>query len=64
MYSTISGDTFDLIAFKVFGDCKFVSDILLANRDLLHTLIFSAGVQINIPAVERKTKSKLPPWKK
>ena len=62
-YITKSGDSFDFIAHKFFGDSRFVEDLLKANPDLLNVFIFSAGTEILIPDVSRETKTKTPPWK-
>lgn len=64
-YTTVSGDTWDYIAFKVYGN-EYVAHILMqANPQHLNTAIFSAGVQLVAPAVEDSTIEKmneLPPW--
>ena len=63
-YYTQSGDCFDSIAFKFYGDSRFVEDLMNANRQYIKTFIFSAGVELNIPDVDKTTKTKTPPWKK
>ncbi len=62
-YITKSGDCFDSIAFNFFGDSRFVEDLINANRDYLTTFIFSAGIELNIPDVDKTSKTKTPPWK-
>lgn len=63
IYSTVTGDTFDLIAFKVYGQSKMAKAIMDANPDYLDALIFSSNVQLHIPDVEVIEPSSLPPWK-
>ena len=63
IYKTVSGDMFDFIAYKIFGDFRFTGELMKANRHLLDKIIFSAGEEIFIPAVKEKKKLKLPPWK-
>ena len=63
-YTTQSGDCFDSIAFKFYGDSRFVEDLMNANRQYIKTFIFSAGVELNIPDVSHETKIKTPPWKR
>ena len=63
-YITQSGDSFDSIAFKFFGDYRFTEDLMKANPELLNVFIFSAGTEIFIPEVSREAKTKTPPWKK
>lgn len=65
-YTTISGDTWDYIAFKVYGN-EYVADVLMqANPQHLDTAIFSAGVQLVTPAIEESftQMNELPPWLK
>ena len=62
-YITQSGDSWDKIAFKIFGDERYVEDLINANREHLRTFIFSAGIEISIPDVSRETKKLAPPWK-
>ena len=62
-YITQSGDSWDLIAYKVFGSSRFTQDLINANRDYLTTFIFSAGVELIIPEITPEKKIKTPPWK-
>lgn len=48
-YTTIAGDTWDIIAYKVYGDDKDFERIIDANLSHIDTLLFSAGVKLNIP---------------
>ena len=64
MYTTKSGDSFDLIAYKVLGSCDYTEKILNVNRDKLGTFIFKAGEKLNIPDISQDKISKLPPWLK
>lgn len=64
-YKTISGDTWDMIAYKVYGDCKYISKLMEANIDKIETVIFSANIEINCPElVDTQATDKLPPWKR
>ena len=63
-YTTQSGDTWDIIAHKVFGDCRYTENLINANRDYITTFIFSAGVKLNVPAIDKTTTKTLPPWKR
>ena len=63
-YRTKSGDTFDLIAYDQLGSCKYVEDLINANREYVSTLIFKAGHILKIPDVEKSSVVKnLPPWR-
>ena len=64
-YLTISGDTWDMIAFKVYeglGGEKLTSALIEANSGHIHTVIFPAGVELNIPEVNAPASKSLPPW--
>ena len=52
IYRTKQGDTWDLIALKVYpkiGGEKLMDVLLEHNPDHIHTVIFSANVILNIP---------------
>ncbi|MBQ2615431.1 MAG: tail protein X [Synergistaceae bacterium] len=64
-YRTIQGDTWDLIALKVYpelGGEKFTSVLMDANPEHVETVIFSAGVELSIPEVSVPVSRRLPPW--
>ena len=63
IYSTISGDTFEKIAFMQMGDCKYMDKLIDANRAEIDNFIFGAGVKLKIPNIEKKTKIELPAWR-
>lgn len=63
-YTTISGDTWDIVAYKVFGDERYMDKIIKANMQHRETVIFPAGVTLQLPEVEARTPAGLPPWKK
>ena len=63
-YQTKSGDMFDLIAYKVLGDCKYTEKLIDANRDKIKNFIFSAGEILNIPDITENKVENLPPWKR
>lgn len=64
VYTTIQGDTWDIIAFKTVGDEYLMSEIIDANLDHRETVIFSAGVTLIIPDTEVTESQPLPPWKR
>ncbi|WP_214889648.1 LysM domain-containing protein [Exiguobacterium sp. s142] len=53
-YTTVSGDTFDRIALKLLGSEYLLPVLLRANPKHRLTLIFSAGVVLNIPEPPRE----------
>ena len=64
-YKTVQGDTWDLIAAKVYpglGGEKFTSALIDANPKHVETVIFSAGTELEIPEVSVPASRSLPPW--
>lgn len=61
-YVTKAGDMFDLIAYQQLGSCRHVERLIDVNREHLQTLIFKAGVELNLPEVETVKQATLPPW--
>lgn len=48
-YTTISGDTFDSIAYSEYGSCDYADRIMTANIGYVDCLIFPAGIALSIP---------------
>lgn len=64
-YKTISGDTWDIIAYKVYGDCKYIDKLMRANIEYLDMYIFPANVELNCPEINiEESTDTLPPWRK
>ena len=64
-YRTVSGDTWDLIALKMYGKLggeKLMSDLISENIRYVMTVVFSAGVELKIPEVSVPVSRRLPPW--
>lgn len=54
-YVTIQGDTWDMIAYKVYGD-ELKADVLMqANPRLLDYVVFPACITLQCPAIEVET---------
>jgi phage tail protein X len=64
-YTTIQGDTWDMIAYKVFSDETLMIQIMNLNLDYIDVSVFSAGTVLQLPDVSviEETASDLPPWK-
>ncbi|OPJ63682.1 tail protein X [Clostridium chromiireducens] len=64
-YTTVLGDTWDMIAFKIYGKEKYAKELVESNINYVETVIFSAGTVINIPEItETVDTSSMPPWKR
>lgn len=65
VYTTVFGDTFDIIAHKVYLDSRAVNKIIEANTEYSGTFIFEAGVKLLIPDREEVVKDEnIAPWRR
>ena len=64
-YTTIQGDTWDGIAYKLYGDEKYMKNLIEANWLYTDVLVFSAGVELTVPEIteEEKDDDNLPIWR-
>ena len=64
-YQTILGDTWDMIAFKSYeglGGEKLTSLLIDANPQYRETVIFHAGIVLDVPEAYIPASKTLPPW--
>ena len=59
-YSTIQGQTWDQIAYEIFGNEYMCGAIMDANRDKLGIFVFPAGISLNIPETEGEGRQTVP----
>ncbi len=52
-YTTIQGDMWDFIAFKIYGSERFMDALLEANPDHAETIVLPAGIELDCPEVSR-----------
>lgn len=50
-YMTISGDTWDKIAYDQLGSEYYTGALMDANRDKIEYFLFPAGIELAIPEV-------------
>lgn len=62
-YTTVQGDTWDMIAKKVYGSEKYTTNLMEANRLLIEYMIFPGGVTLAIPDLPEETDDDLPIWR-
>lgn len=63
IYRTIQNDTFDAVAFRIYGDEHLCSMLMNANPDYMDVLLFEPGIELNLPDYSPKPKeADLPPW--
>ena len=61
-YTTIQGDTYDSIAFKIYGNEHYMKDLIESNWQYADTLIFPSGIVLNVPEVKKETAAKNAPF--
>ena len=64
VYQTIQGDTWDIIAKKVYGNEKYLDYLMANNFPLLDCFVFPAGVAVSTPALPVSVQDDLPLWRK
>lgn len=66
MYTTVSGDTWDVIAKKVYGQELLMHHLMAANTEYIDVFIFHSGVILKVPEIDISvtTYNTLPPWKR
>jgi phage tail protein X len=64
VYKTIQGDTWDIIAYKVYQRESCMTYLLAANPAYIETAIFGAGVEITCPDIPAEASNILPPWRR
>jgi nucleoid-associated protein YgaU len=66
-YTTVSGQTWDQIAFEAYGNEYYCDRLMDANRDKLEYFVFPAGITLNLPDKESLaatiTANDYPAWR-
>ena len=64
-YMAKAGDTFDLLALRMYGDDQLAGYISDYNPDYSDILIFEGGEQLKIPIVDNvETEETIAPWRR
>lgn len=63
-YTTIQGDTWDLIAYKMYGNEYKMQKLIASNSEYIDVAIFSAGIVLDVPEITADVSLVLPPWKR
>lgn len=61
-YTTIQGQTWDMISKEVYGTELNAGRLMEANPKQLGVFIFPAGIVLDTPEIEEQ-ESNLPPWR-
>lgn len=48
-YLCSAGETFDSVALAVYGDEKYVAELMAANGEYLQRMVFSGGERLVLP---------------
>ena len=68
VYKTVSGDTWDLISYKLYGFEQYFHQLMRANLNLLSIAVFDSNIPIIVPEITPNISavetSKLTPWKR
>ena len=63
-YVTKKGDTFDSIAYAVYGDEELIKPIIEANKKYVETAVFDYGIILEVPDIEKTDENThIPPWR-
>ena len=66
-YVTESGDTWDAIAYKAYGNELYADRLMSANSDKLAYFVFPSGIELNIPEetsiLADEVTTDLPDWR-
>lgn len=64
-YVTNQGDTWDIIAHKELGNEKMMNRLIAVNPEHRSTVVFSAGVVLQIPEIQVPVAvDPVPPWQR
>ncbi|KAB8126903.1 phage tail protein [Gracilibacillus oryzae] len=61
-YITKQGDTWDRIAYDALGSEYLLPLLLEVNKGHRQTVIFSGGIELNIPDIDTTTYTERPDW--
>lgn len=62
-YTTIQGDVWDLIAYKLYGDEKYMKNLIEANWQYIDVVVFSSGIVLNVPDIQDEEIEDMPFWR-
>jgi phage tail protein X len=65
-YTTVSGDMWDAISYKVYGSTDYTGKLMAYNSRYLDNYIFPAGIVLEVPEItmQDETLDMLPPWRR
>ncbi len=67
VYTTVSGDMWDSISYKLWGTYAYTGNLMSANPQYLaDNFIFPAGIELVVPEITTADSmlENLPPWRR
>lgn len=61
-YTTVQGDTWDLIAYRLWRSEYLLPLLLEANPKHRDVIIFDGGIKLNVPDIDTTTYTTRPAW--
>lgn len=62
VYTTVSGDTWDTIAYKALGNGYLMDRMIAENPQYVDVFVFEAGVELLVPEIEDTGSEDFPEW--
>ena len=62
-YTTVQGDMWDSISYKIYGSERYMGLLMQANLKLLDIFIFSPGTVLSVPELSKRTEDTMPEWR-
>lgn len=62
-YETVQGDTWDMIAKKVYGKEKYADFLMENNWHVLDYMVFPSGISLAVPELTEDVDLGLPIWR-
>lgn len=63
IYKTKSGDVWDVIARKVYGNESYTSFLMKNNQQYLEYFVFPDGIELECPELPNRKKTTFPDWR-
>ena len=63
-YTTIQGDTWDIIALRLYKEERYMHILLEANTQYNQVIVFPANIVLQVPDIIIPAYINLPPWKR
>lgn len=63
-YTTIAGDMWDMIAYKVYKNETYIAQLIKANEQYKTIAVFPAGMKLTCPDIDTVNTGLLPPWRR